>query len=724
MTIFNLGLKNIKHNFKNYISYFISILTSVFILTVFYSIYYNNSIQSFSLKRAKVIIIFKMASFMVILFSAIFIWYSNSFFIKNKKKEIAIYSLVGMKKKEIGMLMFCENIFLGIAALIIGIPAGAMASTFFLKVLTICMKASKPIKYNFDIRIVMMTFIVFIVIFAINSEKAYGTIYKFTLIELLHAKNYGESVPKYSKKYALLSIIMISCGYFIALTMNLTIGGSILMIKAVIILFLVVCGTYMLFDNFIIYVLTKLQKNKKIYYKGENLIGISQIVYRIKGNSKLLATIAVISSTAITALCFTFSFNMMIDKIIPNGAPFSVMYESGDDILNKKVENLINDGENNITYMMDITAINGRGLTQNYEGPFEAHTNNPFDMFIISESQYKDILKNSYLNKDTDLSSRVVDIKIPHENDCFFIEVSHLAEGRGRLSGEKLNVDVNGEKYSINISDSDIKGILGIRFQKTTIVIHDKLFKQLLKSNKDNLTVIRAYNFNNPLKDDEKDITDLIEDVLKKEGFKNIIKVYTGFDGIEVCREQEPDIVILDIMLPDIDGIQVCKSIREFSYCPILFLSAKNSDVDKIIGLSTGGDDYITKPFSPREIAFRIKAQLRRQHYDGNVTKVEESTINIGDIIINKTSSQVYKNNEEVNLTAKEYKMLLYMAENAGRIINKERLCEVIWGEDCLGYDNTISVHIRHLREKLEENPSKPQVLLTIIGLGYKLVKN
>jgi len=225
--------------------------------------------------------------------------------------------------------------------------------------------------------------------------------------------------------------------------------------------------------------------------------------------------------------------------------------------------------------------------------------------------------------------------------------------------------------------------------------------------------------------DDEKDITDLIEDILLKEGFKNIQKAHCGLDGIIMCRDEEPDAVVLDIMLPDIDGIEVCKRIREFSYCPILFLSSKNSDIDKILGLSIGGDDYITKPFSPREIAFRIKAQMRRQQY-ADIKEASDSknqSIKLGNIIIDTEHCQVYKMDAEISLTAKEYKLLLYLAENSNKIVSKERLCEVVWGEEYIGYDNTISVHIRHLREKLEDNPSKPKLIVTVIGLGYKLVK-
>ena len=179
---------------------------------IFYSIYYNKHMQSFNSERAKISTIFKVAAFIVIIFSAIFIWYANSYFIKNKKKELAIYSLVGMKKKEIGILMFFENIFLGVLALIIGIPLGSFSSTFFLKILTMCLKSSIPIKYNFDIRAVIVTFFVFMIIFLLNSIKAYKIIYKFSLIELLHAAKEGEKQPNFSKALALLSVVMIlSC---------------------------------------------------------------------------------------------------------------------------------------------------------------------------------------------------------------------------------------------------------------------------------------------------------------------------------------------------------------------------------------------------------------------------------------------------------------------------------------------------------------------------------
>lgn len=225
------------------------------------------------------------------------------------------------------------------------------------------------------------------------------------------------------------------------------------------------------------------------------------------------------------------------------------------------------------------------------------------------------------------------------------------------------------------------------------------------------------------LVDDEKDIADLIEEVLRQDSFKNIKKAYTGMDAVQVCREYQPDVVVLDIMLPDIDGIEVCKQIREFSFCSILFLSSKNDDIDKILGLSCGGDDYITKPFSPREIVYRIKAQLRRQQYQSVMRTDVKGLLTVGGLVLDRESSRIYKNEKEIDLTGREFLLLSYLMENADKIISKERLYEQVWGEYSSICDNTIMVHIRHIREKIEDTPSTPKQLITIKGLGYKLKK-
>lgn len=225
------------------------------------------------------------------------------------------------------------------------------------------------------------------------------------------------------------------------------------------------------------------------------------------------------------------------------------------------------------------------------------------------------------------------------------------------------------------------------------------------------------------LVDDDKDIVDLMEEVLRQDGFQTIRKAYTGAGALSICREFQPDAVILDIMLPDLDGLEVCRKIREFSFCSILFLSSRNDDIDKILGLSCGGDDYITKPFSPREVSFRVKAQLRRQQYQSSAPACGGDLLSAGPLTLDRESGRAYKSGQELNLTGREFLLLSYLMENADKIIGKERLYEQVWGEYSSICDNTIMVHIRHLREKIEDAPSSPKLLITVKGLGYKLRK-
>lgn len=223
------------------------------------------------------------------------------------------------------------------------------------------------------------------------------------------------------------------------------------------------------------------------------------------------------------------------------------------------------------------------------------------------------------------------------------------------------------------------------------------------------------------LVDDEKDIVELLDAVFRKEGFTNLRRACTGREALEVCRAFRPDLIVLDVMLPDMDGYEVCRRVREFSRCPILFLSSKNDEVDKILGLAVGGDDYVTKPFSPREVVYRVKAQLRRADYQSEPARARP--IAVGALSIDPEGCRAAMDGKDMALTAREFQILLYLARNSGRVVSRERLYEAVWGEDSFGCDNTVMVHIRHLREKLEADPANPRYLITVKGLGYKLVE-
>lgn len=220
--------------------------------------------------------------------------------------------------------------------------------------------------------------------------------------------------------------------------------------------------------------------------------------------------------------------------------------------------------------------------------------------------------------------------------------------------------------------------------------------------------------------DDEEEILKLLSTVLKKEGLDNIYTADDAVSGYALFKREDPDIILLDIMLPDGDGYEICKKIRLISDVPILFMSAKTEEIDRVLGFALGGDDYITKPFSPKEVAYRVKANLRRTSQKNE--KKHETIYELGSFKIDEKKIEVRKNGELVELKPKEYKMLIYMAKNPNQILSKEQICSNVWGEDYIGFDNTIMVHIRRLREKIEDDPSNPTHIINIKGLGYKFV--
>lgn len=219
--------------------------------------------------------------------------------------------------------------------------------------------------------------------------------------------------------------------------------------------------------------------------------------------------------------------------------------------------------------------------------------------------------------------------------------------------------------------------------------------------------------------DDEPDIRGLLKAALTQEGFSRITLAASGEEAVSACATCVPDVVILDVMLPGIDGFETCKRIREITQCPIIFLSAKSDEVDRILGLAIGGDDYVAKPFSPKEVAYRVKAQARRLGMGG---LAGHSVIAAGPVTVDEDACTVSVGQDEVELTAREFEIVRYLVRNAGRVVSRDRLYEAVWGEDSFGCDNTVMVHIRHIREKIEDDPADPRLLLTVKGLGYKFV--
>ena len=222
--------------------------------------------------------------------------------------------------------------------------------------------------------------------------------------------------------------------------------------------------------------------------------------------------------------------------------------------------------------------------------------------------------------------------------------------------------------------------------------------------------------------DDDREIVDAIEIYLSQDGYK-IFKAYDGAQAIELLKKEDIQLLIMDIMMPKLDGIRATLKIRENSSIPIIILSAKSEDTDKILGLNIGADDYITKPFNPLELAARVKSNLRRYTSLGSLNAENKAVFRVGGLIINDDTKQVTVDGETVKMTPIEYNILLLLVKNQGRVLSIDQIYESIWNEDAIGADNTVAVHIRHIREKIEINPKDPRYLKVVWGVGYKIDK-
>lgn len=223
--------------------------------------------------------------------------------------------------------------------------------------------------------------------------------------------------------------------------------------------------------------------------------------------------------------------------------------------------------------------------------------------------------------------------------------------------------------------------------------------------------------------DDDKQIVEAINIYLTGEGF-NVIKAYDGYEALDLLAENEVNLMIIDVMMPGLDGIRTTLKVRETSSIPIIILSAKSEDTDKILGLNIGADDYIAKPFNPLELVARVKSQLRRYTQLGNLTQQNNSQVyKCGGLMINDETKDVSVDGDPIKLTPIEYNILLLLVKNAGKVFSIDQIYEKIWNEDAIGADNTVAVHIRHIREKIEINPKEPRYLKVVWGVGYKIEK-
>lgn len=504
MTLFSIARKNIRKNFTNYFLYIGSMIFSIIIYFTFVSLKYDQAIQETTESSNKISSVFNGASIVLIIFVAVFIWYSNSFFIKKRKKEVGLYSLLGVRKKQIGRMLFYENFFMGIIALLIGIILGSILSKFFVIILMKVMGYDAIGNLAISSQAIVNTILVFTVLTAITSIHGYRLIYRFKLIELFKAEQEGEKEPKTSIITAIVSVLLVGIGYWLALQ-NLfesevwrKLG---FLITLLVILVTVILGTYLLFSTLTVYLLKLLRKNKHHFWNGINIISTSQLLYRIKGNARTLTIIAVLSATTLTAVgtAYSFYYNNSSNAEMLN--PNSMMFIANDTSVSKQInERISQDKDHEIIYHMSVpTMIINVDITN-------LHSNN-----LPDEMEYS-IIDNSTFNQLAKLQKRDESLSLKG-NEAVVLEAGYSESFSPKYIGASISLNVNDNSEEIIFKKVKKYNVLNPPTTGITVVISDELFSKLASGT--NLVNMEVYELKN--EENAKTLTKEVQTLLPNE---------------------------------------------------------------------------------------------------------------------------------------------------------------------------------------------------------------
>ncbi|HDR4420643.1 TPA: ABC transporter permease [Bacillus cereus] len=519
MSLYSIALRNIKRNFKDYFIYFASMIFSIVIYFTFKSLQYNSQVGEAGDRVSNG---FQLSSVMLIIFVAIFIIYSNGFFTRKRKKEIGLYSLLGIRKKEIGKMLFYENMLMGLLSLVIGIVIGSLLSKSFLQLLVSMMELGVNVHFEVPIGAVIDTAVIFCFIILYTSFKGYRVIYRFKLIELFRADNEGEKMPRGSKIVAIISVLLMGIGYTLSITGLKHANGDNFMPLALSILLTTVLGTYLFFMFFTVFVLKRVRNKKSKFYNGMQIVTTSQLLYRIKGNAKSLATIAVLSAVTLTAVgtSVTTYYNayMQAKKYMP----ISYSYEKKDAHVDRKVEEILKEEreKNEVIHQYELETVKVIGEFGDDVSNKDALQSRTTE--LMAQSSFNKIAK--YLNEET------VDLK---KAEAYAFDVMH-GEGNkdtGVYKGKKGIFPI-GEVAPIQVKEVKARNITNL--YGLVVIVPDEVYEQAKKT-------VGSHTVQNIDVKDERNskvLTEKLKQVIPKEdaeGQEQFSDFYTIFrDGIEM----------------------------------------------------------------------------------------------------------------------------------------------------------------------------------------------
>lgn len=494
--LFTIAKKNVKNNFENYFIYFASIVFNVLIYFTFESIRFNKQIESFLEGDPKVLLVFKGASVIIAIFSVVFMLYSSSFFIKKRKKEVGLYSLLGLKKRQVGALLFYENIITGSLALIVGVLLGSLLSKLFIMILVRFIGINIAINFSISMKALLNTIIVFGALFLLVSINAYTIIYRFKLIELFKAENKGEKEQKSSVILAVLSIAL----FIIEIYAAMTVKDSPTFIRNMPIIFICsIAGTFLFFRSFLIFIIKALKNKKGIYYRGSNLISISHILFRIKSNSRSLSIIALLNAVTITSIGYGYSFYYSFEKMDKLATPFSYSYVSNDMSLDKKIEELIEKHpENKLVASKDVELIK-------VNADLSEVSKNKKNIYLISQSKAEELIKFRGIKDNLKLSS-------PSEG--IILKYGDLS--KDNFKGKTIGPSDTGLNNPIKVVDRKNYDPMNALYDKTIVLVVQNVVYNKYYS-KDNIVRIKGYVVENQRNSKAltKDIVRIIPDNLQ-----------------------------------------------------------------------------------------------------------------------------------------------------------------------------------------------------------------
>lgn len=486
VTFTNIAFKNVRKKFSSYLVYFFSTSFSVVIFNLFCSMYYNPTFENYRFGAGKMSVLFRGAAVAVFLFAIIFVLYSGNYFIKTQKKEMAIYSLLGMRKEKIAVMMFLETFFIGLLAVAFGILIGTFSSGFFTSLLMRLMAEGTSIPFYVEPEAILVTILAFIALFIISGIRAYQTIYKYTLIDLLSATKQSEGVLDYSLFGAATAIGLLAIGYIFSAVMNADVGGMQLLFPAFIVIGCVTSGTYLLFRNFVPLAIAVIKRNRLFYYRTSNFVSVSQIVFWLKANSKMLAIIALLTSITITMVSASYSFYSMIKG---DGtecyAPFSYLAKNITEQQHEKILKTISSiGDVTVTAEDKIELINVSMQNDQYavkdQQTGEAVPGKSVKAYLMSESIYLKIISETHAARGSYSETRTDFTGGLNDQTCYFLDGNAVTDYCKNLPGQQINIEFCGESTSYTANGASMHKYIGALdlYKHPTVVVSDNTYQR------------------------------------------------------------------------------------------------------------------------------------------------------------------------------------------------------------------------------------------------------